>query len=237
MDLEVKDVAELLSVSETTVRHWIAEGKIPAYRLNRQYRFNRIEIEDWVMRHHLEQYRLKEPEGHVEHPPKGSQQFSLYRAIHHGGIFYNVSGATKDEIIKNMAAELATRLQGDAGVIGDLLLDREEMMPTSLGQGIGIPHTRDYILSGSSDIVAVVFPKEPLDWGALDGEKAHTLFFLFAASDKNHLHLLAKIAYLSSQPSLVNKLSQKPDKEALLELVKDLEVQLALRTRGLGSPQ
>ena len=30
MDLKIKDVAELLNVSETTVRRWLKDGKIPA---------------------------------------------------------------------------------------------------------------------------------------------------------------------------------------------------------------
>ena len=34
MDLKIKDVAELLSVSETTIRRWVTEGKIPVYRLH-----------------------------------------------------------------------------------------------------------------------------------------------------------------------------------------------------------
>ena len=49
MDLKLKDVADLLNVSEVTIRRWLADGKIPAYRINNQYRFSREEIEDWVL--------------------------------------------------------------------------------------------------------------------------------------------------------------------------------------------
>ena len=49
MDLKIKEVAELLNVSETTIRRWLADGKIPAYKINHQYRFNRAEIEHWVL--------------------------------------------------------------------------------------------------------------------------------------------------------------------------------------------
>ena len=48
MDLKIKDVAELLSVSETTIRNWLVEGKIPFYRMEEQFRFSRSEIEDWL---------------------------------------------------------------------------------------------------------------------------------------------------------------------------------------------
>ena len=49
MDLKLKDVTELLNVSETTIKRWISDGKIPYYRLNNQYRFSRSEIENWVL--------------------------------------------------------------------------------------------------------------------------------------------------------------------------------------------
>ena len=39
MDLKIKDVAELLNVSESTIRRWISEGKIPTYRMNQHYYF------------------------------------------------------------------------------------------------------------------------------------------------------------------------------------------------------
>ena len=49
MDLKLKDVTELLNISEATIKRWISDGKIPYYRLNNQYRFSRSEIETWVL--------------------------------------------------------------------------------------------------------------------------------------------------------------------------------------------
>ena len=49
MDLKIGDVAELLQVSEKTIRRWLAEEKIPSYRINDQYRFSLMEIENWMM--------------------------------------------------------------------------------------------------------------------------------------------------------------------------------------------
>jgi len=50
-------------------------------------------------------------------------------------------------------------------------------------------------------LIFVVFPKDPIEYGALDGQAVHTLFFLFACSDKAHLHLLSKILIVVIQPS------------------------------------
>jgi len=62
-----------------------------------------------------------------------------------------------------------------------------------------------------------------MDYGALDGRPVHTLFFLFSSSDKRHLHLLSKIAHLSSQKDALEFLLTRPTKESLLSYIKRWE--------------
>lgn len=236
MDLKIRDVADMLNVSETTIRRWLVDGKIPAYRLNHQYRFNRLEIENWVMSQKLCKSAAHPPHlhpnsemaGHAGEDPfstssGGSKQFSLYRAIHKGGVFHNIPGSTKEEVIRSTTKQLAAELNVDADVIGDLLMDRENLQPTALNNGIAIPHTRDFLLNAHFDVLAVVFPQHPIEYGALDNEPVHTLFFLFASDDKKHLHLLAKTAHLTSKPETRRLLQTKPPKEKLLEYIKEWE--------------
>ncbi len=238
MDLKIKDVAELLNVSETTVRRWVAEGKIPCYRINQHYHFSRTEIENWVISHQLAKTHGSSPFTNKDKkviPQKspvqgGSKQFSLFRAVHKGDVLHNLPGQTKEDIIRTTMKTVAKKLHLDADVMVDLLLDREQMMPTALNNGIGVPHTRDTLLNGHQDAVIVVFPQEDLNYGALDGLPVHTLFFLFACEDKRHLHLLAKIAHLSSQPQALEFFKTKPSKEALLEYLKEWESQIAHET-------
>lgn len=232
MDLKIKDVAGLLRVSEKTIRRWLKEGKIPAYQLDDQYRFDRGEIEDWMMRSKL---KMEEPfvETQIYPPPKesvagGQQQFSLFRAMHKGGVIHNVKGGTKREVIKKVAQLAAPSLALDPEVIAELLLDREEMSPTALDNGVAVPHPRDSILKlPGSDAIITVFPEKPLEYGALDGILVHTLFFLFSSSDKTHLHLLSKLAHLSSQPKMLEMLSSKPSAEKLLSAVKEWESKIS----------
>lgn len=220
MDLKIKDVAELLNISESTVRKWLSEGKIPAYRLNRQYRFNRSEIEDWVMRQKLNSFEEKDSA-----QPTGALQFSLYRGINRGDVL-TIGFSKKEDIIAEAMKFMAKRFDLDATVLTELFLDRERLMPTGLGFGIGVPHTRDFLLDTHFDVVLVVYPKTPIDYGALDNEPVHTLFFLFAAEDKNHLHLLSKVAHLSSNEKARSFLKTKPSKESLLDYVKNWETTL-----------
>lgn len=189
---------------------------IPHYFINGQYRFNRNEIEDWLLKKNLgsEEVDLA-MEDHSQSRSKGLKQFSLFRAVHKGGILHSVTGETKEEIIKNKVKILSTSLQFDSEAISNLLLEREEMQSTGLNHGIAIPHTREFLLNGHHDVVTVVCLERPIPYGSLDKEPVHTLFFLFANSDRHHLQLLAKIAHLSSNPSAIAFLKSKPTKDQL----------------------
>jgi nitrogen PTS system EIIA component len=236
MDLKIKDVAELLSVSETTIRRWLTDGKIPAYRINHQYRFSRIEIENWMMGcklhpqamgnspFHETQIYPPITENQVEDPVVrgGMQHFCLYRAVHQGDVL-SILGTTKEEIIRATTRAIAPRLNVDADVLSELLIDRETMMPTALNNGIAVPHTRDFLRKGPLDMVFVVYPSEPIEYGALDGNPVHTLFFLFASNDKGHLQLLAKLAHLGSSARALEFLAQKPGKKQLLDYIRSWE--------------
>lgn len=230
MDLKLKDVIELLNVSETTIKRWISDGKIPYYRLNNQYRFSRSEIENWVLS--CKQGGDFSPfEEETTKERLGTQQFGLYRAVHKGGVYVDIPGETKEEVIRNAMEQIARDLHLDAEVITELLLDRENLMPTALSNGIGVPHTRDFLLQESYDVIVVVFPKEPIEYGALDGQPVHTLFFLFACDDKRHLHLLAKLAHLSSKPENLAYLKRHPTKSQLLEYIRNWEANIKAAPR------
>ncbi len=237
MDLKIKDVAELLSVSETTIRRWLTEGKIPAYRINHQYRFSRIEIEDWMMHCRIQSppnegsfFNEKQIYPPISHDNShestvrgGMQHFCLYRAIHQGDVLSTIPGKTKEEVIRGTTKVIAQKLGVDPEVLSELLIDREKMMPTALNHGIAVPHTRDFLRNGPLDMVFVVYPSEPIEYGALDGKDVYALFFLFASNDKGHLQLLAKLAHLGSSPHALEFLQAKPAKKELLDFIRTWE--------------
>ena len=216
MDLEIEDVVNLLNVSEETVKRWIEGGKIPSYQLQGTHRFSRIEIENWMMQNGLP----PQEEGR-----KGTKQFGLYRAIHRGGV-HTIAGDSKEALITQSIHTVAEPLDLDADLVSELFLDRESLMPTALGGGIAVPHTRDFLLKGPHDVVTVVYPEEPLDWGALDEQPIHTLFFLFACDDKRHLSLLAKLAHLAANEEAHELLRSRPNQKDLLDYLKHWEATL-----------
>lgn len=225
MDLKLKEVAELLQVSETTIRRWVSEDKIPSYKINNQVHFSRDEIQDWVIKHKTETESIK-PFSEPAVKTLGQKQYSLTRALHNGTLLTDISAKDKLKLIEEVSHVIGEKYELDGEVLSDLLLEREKLHSTSLGHGIAVPHTRDLVLKGHPDRIIVVLPKKPIEFGALDKEPVYALFFLLASDDSRHLHLLAKIAHLSSDPAALELLKKRPNKETLLNFIKGWESEL-----------
>lgn len=235
MDLKIDEVASLLRVSEQTIKKWLSQNKIPAYRINKQYLFSKDEIENWMMENKAkesslftqnEKLSLESDEMSKILHNVGRQKFCLFRALHRGTVLHDIAAEDKEEVIRNATKRFANDLALDADVITELLLDRERMMPTALNHGIGVPHTRDFLLKEPYDVVSVVFLDRPVEYGALDGKPVDTLFFIFSCEDKRHLQLLAKIAHLVSDSNAREFLQKQPKKEHLLDFIKEWEEKL-----------
>jgi PTS system nitrogen regulatory IIA component len=225
MDLRKKDVAELLTVSIDTIDTLVEKGRLPCYKLGGEYRFNRSEIEDWMVKYlTIEKDQLPFGEGSSDKAPL--QQFSLYRAIHKGDVIENLKSSNKEEIIYLTIDSLSEKLMFNTEAVAELFMERENLMPTSLGKGVAVPHTREFLINGLFDAVVVVYPEEEADWGGLDGSSIHTLFFLFACDDRRHLNLLAKIAHFISKEEHIEFLKTKPKKEVLLQFIKEWEASI-----------
>lgn len=223
MDLELQEVASLLQVSEVELEKWAESGKVPAYFINNKYRFNRQEIEAWVLRQQQESDAIEHLEDKESQKSTSALRFNLYRAINNGDVYCDIEGSTKAEIIANTMKQLSSQLKLDTDILTELFMDRESLVSTAVGNGFAIPHARDFLLNGLRDVVVCVFLEKPIEYDALDGQPVHTLFFLLAANDKRHLALLSKIAHLTSSESLKKALAKKPNKAELLEIVKEWE--------------
>lgn len=42
------DVADYIGITQDTVRTWAREGKLPAYKVGKRYKFKLSEVDDWV---------------------------------------------------------------------------------------------------------------------------------------------------------------------------------------------
>ncbi len=224
MELKIKDIVGLLQVNEKTVYRWIKEKKIPCYRINHQYRFNRAEINEWILSNKIELSSSLINLGLADH--------NLPRLLENGGIVMSVPGSSIVEVITNAVERINTPrgLKKEDVILA--LMHREELMPTAIGRGVAIPHPRNPIVADPKDAsVSICYLDHPIDFRALDGQPVHTLFFLFTATPRMHLEVLAKISHLCQSDPFLEKLSSRATEEEIMKYVREKEKEWQTKER------
>ena len=223
MNLSVRDTAALLKVSEKTIYRWIKQQTIPAYRVQDQYRFNRAEILEWATSRRLNVATeiLFEPAAEGQPVP------SLLAAIEAGGVFYRVSGSNKEHALREVVELLRLPTEVDREFLLRVLLAREAIVSTAIGDGIAIPHVRNpVVLHIDRPLLALCFLENGIEYGALDGKPVNTLFTIISPTTRALLHLMAKLSFVLRDNRVIRAIrSQQPRPAVLLE-IKRAEQQL-----------
>src|SRR6185503_2115417 len=101
------------------------------------------------------------------------------RAFRSHRFHYDVAGGTFAEVLRAALDVFELPPEADKELIYDLLVSREKLMTTAIGDGLAIPHLRvPVVVNVPQPALGIFFTCEPIDMGALDGESVHTLFLL-----------------------------------------------------------
>lgn len=228
MELKVRDVAKLLAVSEKTIYRWLAEGRIPAYRLHEQYRFSKAEILAWAQAQRV----AVAPEALAQ--ASSPQEVSLAQALQQGGILYRLQGSEKTAVLRELVTTMPLPPGLDRDFLYQVLVARETMASTSIGDGIALPHPRTPILAaGAPPQVTLAFLQNPVDFGALDGQPVFALFAILAPSSATHLSLLAQLAFALKQESFRSLIQKVAGWQEILAGAEEIDAALRARREGV----
>lgn len=223
MNLSVKEAARLLSVSEKTIYRWIQKEVIPAYRIQEQYRFNGAELMEWATSRRVG----ATPESLLSPTTPSLPQISLSAALEAGGIFYRISGSTRDLVLADTVTHLRLADGIDRDKLLKLLMVRENLCSTGIGNGIALPHLRNPgILPINRATVTLCFLETKVDFHALDGLPVDILFTIMAPDLPAHLSLYARLNFLLQRPALRRVLAIPGGREEILTTLRTEEADL-----------
>lgn len=224
MQLTVRDVAELLSVSEKTVYRWINDRNLPGYRISGQYRFNRAELLEWATGNkvNVSPTIFDDPEG------KSAPMPNLADALQAGGVFYRLSGTNKESVLRSVVEALRLPDEVDRNFLLQVLLAREALESTGIGDGIAIPHIRNpIVLHVPKPMVTLCFLETPVDFAALDNKPVHALFMLISPTVKAHLHLLSRLAFALRDASFKELIIRQASRDEILASIRRVSEQFS----------
>lgn len=214
MQLRVKEVARLLGTSEKTIYRWIKQGAMPVYQVNEQFRFNRAEILEWAVSR-----RIKvSPDIFLETEASAVNLPSVADALQTGGIAYRLTGNDKPSVLQSVVDVMRLPEEVDRDFLYQVLLARESLGSTGIGDGIAIPHVRNpVVLHVTKPMITLCFLENPIDFGSLDGQPVAALFAMISPTVKAHLHMLSRLNFVLRNPEFKAAIKRQASREELVE--------------------
>jgi PTS system nitrogen regulatory IIA component len=133
-----------------------------------------------------------------------------------------LSSREKNAALQEMANWLASTYPPlDRRKVLEVLLERERISTTAIGEGVAIPHGK---LPGVERVLGV-FARSPegVDFASLDGAPTHLFFVLIAPENAaaDHLKALARISRLLKDEAFRRRLMEGKTNREIFETIAD----------------
>jgi nitrogen PTS system EIIA component len=146
---------------------------------------------------------------------------ALAGLLHQNAIIPAMRANSKKQLLQELAAK-ASKLTGlPEREIFDVILQRERLGSTGVGNGIAIPHGK---LSNLPSIVGIFARLDaPVDFEALDDQPVDLVFLLLApeGAGADHLKALSRIARVLRDHDMVSRIRASNSASAIYTLLSD----------------
>lgn len=138
-------------------------------------------------------------------------------------VLYDLASASKPEVLEELLAPVGVKYpEMDTDLAVRVLLDRENLGTTGIGDGIAIPHGK---LEDLEKVIVVVGRSVPgVDFAALD-HKPCAIFFLVLAPEQvagMHLRILAQVSRVLKDEAFRREFMEADSFEALWKLLEEV---------------
>lgn len=223
--MTVKQLAAYLNVNDRTVLKLVQDGALPGVKVGNQWRFRKAMIDTW-----LDDQMLGITPRYVEpvRPDVPRRMPTLQSCFEPSHIVPELSGTTKTAVVDELAAH-AHRL----GLVRDptwfvgALIQRENVMPSAVGNGLAFLHTlRRHPRHVVKPFMVLGRSRAGIDFDALDGNATHLFFVLGLRYEELHLPWLTKLVQLLAQPDVVGSLLRAANGNDLYDVLVEAEHKL-----------
>jgi len=232
MDLTPKDAAKMLKVSVETIYDWIRKGTLPGYRLRDKYRLNRVELLEWASARQMnvspDLFRQDDGE---------RDELLLTNALRRGGVVYDLPCTDRRSALRAICDAIVLPAHVNRDELHDVLVAREALCSTGIGNGIAIPHPRGPIVLGISEpSLTLFFPKHPIEYGAIDGKPVTMLFVILSTTVHVHLTMLSHLMFALQKIEFKRLLEGRAPQAQLFDYLQGIEQTMSRPATRVGAP-
>lgn len=217
--MTIKQMASYLNLNDRTVLKLATDGALPGVKVGNQWRFRKAMIDTW-----LDDQMLGVRPKYIDGRGTGSSSPGMLELAHcfqPDHIIPELQANKKNAVIEELAA-----LAGGLGLVRDktwfvgALIERENLMPSAVGNGVAFLHTvrrnpeqvvRPFMVLGRSSA--------GIDFDALDGKSTHLLFVLGLKYDELYLPWLSKLSQMLAAPESCREVLAAPDPAAIFDVL------------------
>ncbi len=135
-------------------------------------------------------------------------------------IIPDLKARDKEGVLEELAQAICIHAPSvDKSDLVRVLLEREKLGSTGIGEGVAIPHGK--ISNLNQPMISLGRSKHGLDFDSMDGQPAYLFFLLVAPENSAGLHLktLAKIAKVLKSKDFRRKLMEAGTREEIYETI------------------
>jgi len=227
--MTIDELMTQLGRERREVERMVSRGRIPGRRVAGEWRFNRLEITQWLeseIRDFDEDdlARVEKSQQSADLNPKSplTQLLSLET------VEVPLNAGTKPSVLQSLV-EVAGRTWQvlEPAAVLQAVKQREAVMSTGFDNGVAIPHPRNPLPEALSDsVVAFGRTTSGIPFGG-PKRSLTDLFFLVLARDSTiHLQILARIGRLLQLPGFVSSLRAAETNVEAYELIRAADAQM-----------
>tara|TARA_B100000315_G_scaffold260597_1_gene323311 strand:+ start:3769 stop:4233 length:465 start_codon:yes stop_codon:yes gene_type:complete len=139
----------------------------------------------------------------------------------------NLKATSKKQALQELSKRIAEVIEHNERDIFEILLEREKLGTTGVGDGIAIPHGKLESLEKLHGFFARL--ERPVDFDSIDERPVDLIFLLLApeSAGADHLKALARVSRLLRDKAHCDKLRGSDSPEALYALITEQETHRA----------
>lgn len=138
-----------------------------------------------------------------------------------GGVIPSMRVTSKKQALQELSRKAAELTRLPERAIFEVLIEREKLGPTGVGQGIAIPHGK---LPGLNRLCCLFARLEtPIDYDAIDEQPVDLICLLLAPEQAgaDHLKALARVSRLLRDRSICEKIRGTESRDGIFAILTD----------------
>jgi PTS system nitrogen regulatory IIA component len=143
--------------------------------------------------------------------------------LHREAILADLKALDKKGVLEELVTPVASIADVNHEYIVKVLMERERLGSTGIGEGIGIPHGK--LKDLDSLVLGFGLSRKGVDFESMDGLPTHIFFLLITPENTTglHLKLLARISRILKNDPFKQKLLNATDSDEIYSIIKKEE--------------